>query len=204
MSTIQDMSDQENLYSSQHTAMIFGVARETIRNWADEFAEYLSPLATPGRGKRRMYSYDDLMVISLVAELKKQGMTYTDIHVSLKNGQRGQPPALPPEEIQALVVGKQERQLELGVEYLQQSVMQLQRQLERAQGEVVALQEVKTTNIRLTILLEEREKQVEELKAQLAATLEENKQLLRDSGKEYARGMMEALERRGDLGKKAD
>jgi DNA-binding transcriptional MerR regulator len=198
------MSKQENLYSSQHTATIFGVARETIRNWADEFAEYLSPIANPGRGKRRMYSYEDLTVISLVAELKKQGMTYADIHVSLKNGQRGQPPALPPEDVQALVVGKQERQLELGVEYLQQSVIQLQRQLEQAQEEVVALREVKTDNIRLTILLEEREKQVEELKAQLAAAQEENKQLLRDSGREFARGIMEALERRSNFGKSTD
>jgi len=198
------MSDQENLYSSQHTATIFGVARETIRNWADEFQDYLSPTATPGHGKRRMYSFEDLTVISLVAELKKQGMTYADIHVSLKNGQRGRPPALPPEDVQALVVGKQERQLELGVEYLQHSVIQLQRQLEQAQQEVVALQEVKMDNIRIAIRLEEREKEVAELKAQLAAALEENKQLLKDSGKEYARGIMEALERRGDFGKSAD
>ena len=198
------MSDQENLYSSQHTAMMFGVARETIRNWADEFAEYLSPLATPGHGKRRMYSYDDLRVIALVAELKKQGMTYADIHVSLKNGQRGQPPLVFPEDVQALVVSKQERQLELGVEYLQQNMLQLQRRLEVAQTEVAALQEVKTDNIRLKILLDEREKQISEIKAQLTAAQEENKHLLQDSGREYAKGMMDALERQGFWGKKAN
>jgi len=110
------MDKQDDLYSGQHTATMLGVARETVRNWADEFSAYLSPTATPGRGKRRMYSYDDLRVFSLVSDLKKQGMTYADIHVNLKNGQRGQPPALPPEDVQALMVSKQERHLELGVE----------------------------------------------------------------------------------------
>ena len=97
---------RDHVYSSRQTATIFGVALETIRNWADEFQDYLSPTATPGRGKHRMYTLDDLSVFSLVDDLKKQGMTYIDIHVSLKNGQRGQPPALPPEEIQALGGGR--------------------------------------------------------------------------------------------------
>ena len=34
---------------------------ETIRNWADEFQDYLSPTATPGRGKHRMYTLTTLV-----------------------------------------------------------------------------------------------------------------------------------------------
>ena len=65
----------------------------------------------------------------------------------------------------------------------------------------MALQETKVDNIKLKLLLEERERQVEDLKTQLLTAQEENKKLLRESGEQFARGMMEALERRGDFGK---
>ncbi len=202
------MSDQ-NLYTSRQTATIFGVALETIRNWADEFQDYLSPTATPGRGKHRMYSHIDLTVFSLVDELKKQGMTYSDIHLSLQNGQRGASPALPPDEVQALVVGEQERRLSLEVDYLQRSLMRTQQELEEARLALKEAQRFKEDTIRLETQLDAERKRVEEkqqliseLKGQLDRAQQRIEELLRESGQQYIKGMIETLERRGDLPKK--
>lgn len=199
---------ENGLYSSRQTATLFGVALETVRNWADEFQEYLSPTATPGHGKHRMYSYDDLRVFSLVSDLKGQGMTYSDIHGALRNGQRGQPPALPPEEVQALVVGEQERRLSLEVDYLQRSLVRVQQELEEARTALRAVEAIKEEKIRLESRLEneqtrvqEKEAQIQELKAQLAQAQQRVEDLLRESGTQYAKGLIDALERRGDFGK---
>ena len=202
---------RDDVYSSRHTATIFGVALETIRNWADEFQDYLSPTATPGRGKHRMYTFDDLSVFSLVADLKKQGMTYMDIHASLRNGQRGQPPALPPEEIQALVVGDQERRLSLEVEYLQRSLIRAQQELDEARTALKEATQIKEEKIRLETRLdaeqkriEDKEHQIQELKGELGSAQRRIEELLRESGQQYAKGLMDALERRGDLPKTAE
>lgn len=200
--------NRDDAYSSRHTATIFGVALETIRNWADEFQDYLSPTATPGRGKHRMYTFDDLRVFSLVADLKKQGMTYTDIHASLRNGQRGQPPALPPEEIQALVVGDQERRLSLEVEYLQRSLIRAQQELDEARTALKEATQIREEKVRLETRLEaeqqrieDKERQIQELKGELGSAQRRIEELLRESGQQYAKGLMDALERRGDLPK---
>jgi DNA-binding transcriptional MerR regulator len=202
---------RNDTYSSRHTATIFGVSLETIRNWADEFQDYLSPTATPGRGKHRMYTFDDLKVFALVAELKQMGHTYADIHSSLQNGQRGNPPALPPEEIQALVTSEQERRLSLEVDYLQRSLIRAQQELEEARNALKEALQVREEKIRLETRLEaeqraveERERQIQELKAELAAAQRRIEDLLRESGQQYAKGMIDALQQWGDLPKKPE
>ena len=200
---------KDNFYSSRHTATIFGVALETIRNWADEFQAYLAPSATPGHGKHRAYSYEDLQVFSLVAELKKQGMTYAEVHAALQNGQRGNPPALPPEDVQALVVGEQERRLSVEVEYLQRSLMRAQEDLKEARIALQALDQIKEEKIRLETRLQDEQRRVEdkeqlirELKDDLGRAQQRIEELLRESGQQYSKGLLDALERRGDLPKK--
>ncbi len=200
---------KNHFYSSRHTATIFGVALETIRNWADEFQAYLAPAATPGRGKHRAYSYEDLQVFSLVAELKKQGMTYAEVHAALQNGQRGNPPALPPEDVQALVVGEQERRLSLEVEYLQRSLLRAQEDLKEARAALQAVEIIKADKIRLETRLEDerqrvedKERQIQELKDDLEHAQRRIEELLRESGQQYAKGMLDVLERRGELPKK--
>jgi DNA-binding transcriptional MerR regulator len=79
-------------YSTQQTANLFSLSRETIRRWAKEFTEYLSDTASAGGGRTRKFSEDDLNVFALVANLKDTGETFDSIHASLKNGQRGEIP----------------------------------------------------------------------------------------------------------------
>ncbi|MBL8152754.1 MAG: MerR family transcriptional regulator [Anaerolineae bacterium] len=197
---------QDHLYSSRHVATIFGVALETVRNWADEFERHLSPTATPGKGKHRMYSSDDLRVFALIAEQKKQGMVYDDIHGSLDNGQRGNPPPMYPDEVQALVIGEKEQRLSIEVEYLQRSMIQLQRQLDEARSELKAAEAAKEEKIRLEVKLEseqqrtnEREQRIAELKADLDKAHQRVEELLREIGHSYAKGVVEGMKSRGEL-----
>jgi len=194
---------ENRFYSNRQTAALFGVSLETIRNWAYEFTQYLSPTANPGKGKHRLYSQDDLEVFALADEMKKQGMTYADIHVALQNGQRGYPPNLAPDEIQAIVVNEQERRLSTEVEVLQRTCVQLQRQLEDAEAKVRKAEEIREANIRLETLSQTQQQRVEELKEELEKARGRIEVLLEESGKQYARGIMDALGQRGDLPKNA-
>ena len=158
-----------------------------------------------------MYTFDDLKVFALVAELKQMGHTYADIHSSLQNGQRGNPPALPPEEIQALVTSEQERLLSLEVDYLKRSLIRAQQELEEARNALKEALQVREEKIRLETRLEaeqraveERERQIQELKAELAAAQRRIEDLLRESGQQYAKGMIDALQQWGDLPKKPE
>src|SRR5690606_30310363 len=202
---------RNDTYSSRHTATIFGVSLETIRNWADEFQDYLSPLATPGHGKHRMYTFDDLRVFALVAELKQKGHTYADIHSSLQNGQRGDPPPLPPEDIQAMVTSGQERRLSLEVDVLQRHLIRTQQELEEARAALKEALQVREEKIRVEMRLEaeqrqveDRERQIETLRAELVSAQRRIEDLLRESGQQYAKGMIDALQQWGDLPKKPE
>jgi DNA-binding transcriptional MerR regulator len=207
-------------YTSRHVSTLYGVTVETVRNWADEFADYLSPMANPGANRHRQFSDEDMAVFALVSEYKSQGKTYTDIHLALKMGQRGDPPALPPEEVQAIMMGDQERRLVLEVDYLQRVLVRAQQDLDEARNQIVALREAEKENIRLKESLENArdrlnlqdtysQKRMQELEIQLKEarerinSLEDQRAgLEREVGQAYARGVIEALERKGDLAQK--
>lgn len=53
----------------QQTAESLKVSTQTLRRWSVQFAEFLGPDATPGRGRRRMYSIDDLAVLRRASDL---------------------------------------------------------------------------------------------------------------------------------------
>lgn len=88
-----------DFFTTSGVAKLFEVTDQTVKNWAREFATYLSPTATPGDGKRRQYTSDDLEVFALVHAYKGQGLGYEDAHAALRTGQRGD---VPDERAQAL------------------------------------------------------------------------------------------------------
>ncbi len=162
-----------------------------------EFAKYLSPTATPGKNKHRLFTEEDMQVFSLVSELKQQGLTYEDIHAALKNGTRGKPPSLPAEDVQAIVSTDREHQLSAENEFLQRSLAKVQQELMQVSALREEMQQIKEKNIRLEAQLEivqEREKRLEETV----------KELSRDLGREYAKGFTDALREREDFPKKAE
>lgn len=112
------------IYTPEDLRKRFNVAKETLRQWSIEFAPYLSPSATPtDKGKHRLYTDDDLGVLALVAELKDRGVTFDEIHLALKNGQRGDVPDDP----DGLALIPQQQQVAL----IQARVLELQDEVER-------------------------------------------------------------------------
>lgn len=67
----------------------FGINPQTVRQWADEFAGYLSPDANPAKGETRVFDNDDLQVLALVAYMRNQGAGFDEIKAALDSGQRG-------------------------------------------------------------------------------------------------------------------
>lgn len=190
-------------YNSRQVAALFGVALETIRNWGSEFQEYLSPLANPGQGRHRKYSHEDLAVFALVRELKEKGLSYADVHTALRNGERGQPPELAPNQVQAIVVSERERRMSLEVQALQATIMKLQQRLTDAEAAQKEAEDLRRKTIILETKLEERQGHHEERIAELTRQLEEARKriesLLEESGKQYARGLLDALDKRSNL-----
>ena len=43
-------------FTTKEVAQIFGFAEPTVRKWAVEFGQYLSPTAHPGNGKKRSFA----------------------------------------------------------------------------------------------------------------------------------------------------
>ena len=78
-------------YATRHVGQLFHVSGETVRNWANEFAAYLSVVGNPPKGRQRRFTDEDLAVFSLIAEMKNRGATFDEIHAALAAGQRGAP-----------------------------------------------------------------------------------------------------------------
>ncbi len=195
-------------YNSRQVAALFGVALETIRNWGSEFRDYLSPLANPGQGRHRKYNPDDLSVFALVRDLKEKGLNYPDIHTALHNGERGQPPELAPNQVQAIVISERERRMAIEVQTLHATITQLQTRLAEAEAAKKEADELRQKTVVLETRLEERQHYHEVRIAELSQQLEEARKriesLLEESGKQYSRGMIDALTQRGDLPKPAE
>lgn len=189
------------LYTSTHLAAIFHVSTETIRNWTEEFSDYLSVTANPGKGRTRNFTEPDLEVFALIDELKKGGSTFADIRASLSNGQRGHAPPLSVTEVRTLISSEQEKRLTLEIEILQ-------RELGNALARAKEAEAIKTENIQLRAQLDASEQRLQEVMAQLREAHEAGEKALREamkrteelsrqvgemSGQSYVKGFMEGL-----------
>lgn len=75
--------------SSIDLARQFGVNQQTIRNWANRFADYLSADATPpGEKAARVFTDADEAVILTVYRLRQHSKTYDEIEALLADGYR--------------------------------------------------------------------------------------------------------------------
>lgn len=125
---------------------LFGVARETVRTYAAEFGAYLSPTASPEKGRMRQFTDDDLKVFALIVAMKGQGSVYEDIHIALQRGERGDLPLilpspngnLSPQEQQLAVANARIRDLEAALHRKEGVEEELRRQLTEAQQQLEA------------------------------------------------------------------
>jgi DNA-binding transcriptional MerR regulator len=151
------------LYTTPVIVQMYNIAPQTVRNWATEFADYLSHTANPGEGRTRQFTTEDMTVIDMIVTLKKNGQTFEDIHAALANGQRGSSPDLSPSEINALIESGEEKSR------LMQIAM-LEMELDRTRQErdtVVALNQTQTAE------LNELRLRVARLEAQLSTFQEQ-------------------------------
>ncbi len=174
-------------YSTSEAKAIFNRDEQTIRNWAIEFAEHLSPLANPEKGRSRIFTEDDMRVLDLIASMKDDGKQYIDIHAALKAGQRGNLPVVSPEELRALTVGEIERRLSLEIQHLQNELTDAREQLQQ-------MNDLKAHNARLEERIELREEQVKTLADQLREAQDKMEKLLREVGKAYHDGYVAGMQ----------
>lgn len=177
------------MFSTKHAQALFRVASpQTIRNWANEFQNYLSPSAKPGSGNARRFSEEDMRVLALIAEISSQGRPFEVVHAALASGQRGELPNLTPEEIDVLVAGEVERHLSLQLHEARDIAQRLQDELDALK---VVVQPLHDETVRLKAQLEEAHKQVEDYRQQVRESQETLRRVEREAGEAYYRGRLD-------------
>jgi DNA-binding transcriptional MerR regulator len=184
-------------YRTRHVTTLFDISEETVRVWVNEFGEYLSPTATPGKHKQRVFTEADMSVLTLVAEMKKQGRTFADIHLSLKNGQRASVPPLPADELDAIVSTDKETRLAYENEHLQRMLVEIQGELQAAQQELAQLRIFRDENIRLKAQLEMSESNQQRLEERIDKLTQHLEEITLQAGREYGRGIMDVMKEQG-------
>lgn len=138
------------------------VTAQTVRTWAAEFGEWLSPTATPGAGKTRIFTAGDLEVMGYVAQRRAAHTGYEEIKDELARGARlqvppgeGEPRASQPTEPPAALALAYEQQLA----YQRGQLDLLSQEHERTRNELAsarnALQDATERAIRAETLLEQ-------------------------------------------------
>ena len=73
-------------YTTGTVARLLSFSRETIRTYCEEFERHLSTLASPGEGKHKSFTDHDLKIMRTIADMKRSGRTYAEIHAALDAG----------------------------------------------------------------------------------------------------------------------
>jgi DNA-binding transcriptional MerR regulator len=77
-------------YKRNDVAQHFQRGDETIRRWSIEFADYLSSTANSQGRNKSSYTDGDMERLDLIHRMYEKGNSTEDIHLALKNGQKGQ------------------------------------------------------------------------------------------------------------------
>lgn len=186
------------MYSIRDVATLYGITTENARQWAIEFAAYLSPTASPGGGKKRAFTDEDMQVFDLVARAKKEGHKFEEIHAALQSGQRGQAPQLPPQDIHALALVEGERRLLVQVDRLNDLLATRSQELQRVTEELEKTKAALVENARLQAQVEFLEADRQQLQAQAKELAAKVEALAERAGREYAKGYVDALREAGD------
>jgi DNA-binding transcriptional MerR regulator len=110
----------QNTYSIKDVASLTGLPASTLRYY--ESIGVIGPIGRGETSSHRVYSEDDLNLLTSVACLSATGMSVSDMRTYVANGERG--PAAAPEQIQMLADQEQQlaveaEQIELRQQYVQ-------------------------------------------------------------------------------------
>lgn len=118
------------MHTTGQVSSAFGKSDLTIVRWVDEFKEFMSPDAQPGKGNARLFTDSDVEVLAKIAELRQQKKTSSEIHAALKRGDRGEAPT--GREITVITNGQVTRELATAKQRIQQLEEELSEMHERA------------------------------------------------------------------------
>jgi DNA-binding transcriptional MerR regulator len=76
------------MYTTRQAAQIANIATSTVRLYAKEYSDYLSPSATPAPGEMRHFTADDIAVFRTVKAMRDMGATSEQIFDTLASGER--------------------------------------------------------------------------------------------------------------------
>lgn len=79
----------EQHFTTSSICKVFKVSHQTAKNWAMEFAPYLSETAKVRAGRKRVFTVPDMTVFALLAEYHQMGFRYDEAHAALIAGKRG-------------------------------------------------------------------------------------------------------------------
>jgi DNA-binding transcriptional MerR regulator len=82
---------------------LLGVVPNTIRRWCEEYHQYLSPTASPPKGKTRVFTPHDLRVLHYVSVLRDKGEPFETVAARLQamhSDDWADLPDVPPEWLQ--------------------------------------------------------------------------------------------------------
>jgi DNA-binding transcriptional MerR regulator len=74
---------------SSAVVTMLNMPESTLRKYARDYSEYLSPAGTGGAGRHRDYTDHDIRVLKLVRDMKLQNVSNDDIDVTLGSLQAG-------------------------------------------------------------------------------------------------------------------
>ncbi|HLA42128.1 MAG TPA: MerR family transcriptional regulator [Aggregatilineales bacterium] len=171
--------DYSHLNTTQ-IAALFQVSHETVRIWCAEFERHLSPRANPGRHQKRIFTGEDMTILALIAAYKNDGLTFQDIHASLDNGERGEPPPIPDEDdIEGLIPQETGKRLVVKIQQLEEELEDAHEENERLKAQ---LEETQRTSLRHEVRAEMLHEQLEKIEVRMQKLLDERAQLEREIG----------------------
>lgn len=172
-----------------------GKSGQTIRNWTEEFSEFLSPLAT-AEGRHRVYNRDDLAVLVMVQEMRDSGFRPSEIGEALARGERGDVPDL---DVQSVVTMDKDiavKRLEVELDTTRRELEDTKTQLVEAMRELEESRAIREENIRLEARLEVLKEQYEAQISSIRDQFETTRQMYEGQMGQTASTYLDLLEKR--------
>lgn len=188
------------LYTSGQVAALFQVTTETIRLWAQEFAQFLSVSANPGGSRSRRFVEEDLSVLALIAEFRSLGKNFDDIQVALANGQRGTLPQVSMDKL-ATLNSQDVQVITAQVQRLQIELRHVQEERDALLQKLATLHELEIEKARLQSERDAEKRRADQAEARVQELTDRLIALQMETGQ--ARGelaaMLRVLKMRGEL-----
>ena len=94
-------------FTVTQSARAAGISASTVRLWAKEYAEYLSPGARPGKGEQRLFAPDDIAIFKTVRAIRESGGNTDQIIAALDAGERLETTQETPQDVPGQASGTQ-------------------------------------------------------------------------------------------------